>query len=181
MSEDTIKAASTATAETAEGAVAADAAPVVKSVRQEVLKKSDLQLALQPVIEKILGQKVSKVKVWELFKASFAVPFEVTAKDGKNLSLSGVGLFEIISSQRSVAVGKPALRPRFRPSTRLTDILNGDKEFVEGMLSKAGEEGDGEGEDKVEAPHADEAAPGEVAATPAPTATAAPAAQSDLI
>lgn len=139
-------------------------APKAKKPRKEVFSKSHLVDALVPVLEGILGTKISKQKAWDLFKAVLYTAFSLAAV--KQLSLSGVGRFYTFDSKRSLEKNKPAARLRFKPSTRVTDILNDpsadflaslqkadtpDAGADNGAATESGEatSGEGEGEDLV--------------------------------
>jgi len=97
--------------------------------RVPVASKDDYVAAAQPALEKVLGTRVSKTKVWDSFKILMAAAFSV-ASSGKALSLSGVGRFNVYDSQRSVKVGKPAKRMRFRSSVSVTRVLNEGGDFL---------------------------------------------------
>lgn len=109
-------------------AVKARAQAAAKS-RAEAKSKDDLIEVLQGKYSAIIGNKVSKTDAWKLFKVSIKAPIEVSRS--ARLSLSGVGTFEILSSKRSEAVGKEPLRPKFRPSTSIIEIVNSDKSLLD--------------------------------------------------
>ena len=96
--------------------------------RQEVHTKSDLVDTLASAIREQLGIKISKDKAWRLFKLCMNVAFSLAAV--KALSLSGVGRFSVLTSQRSVQKNKPALRMRFKASQRVNNVLNAGGDFL---------------------------------------------------
>lgn len=97
--------------------------------REEVLSKDDFVNRFNQVLLENLDVKVSKQKAWDIFKTAMNVSFELAAK--KPLSLSGIGRFGILSSKRSEKANKPALRMRFKASSRVNEVLNGGTPFVE--------------------------------------------------
>lgn len=102
--------------------------PAVKKARAEVFSKDDLVATFAPVLEAIVGARLSKQKVWDTYKAAMGSTFSLCAK--KSLSLSGVGKFYVFDSQRSLAKEKPAKRLRFRPSSRVIETLNSGGDFL---------------------------------------------------
>lgn len=139
----------------------APAAVVKKATkpRETVFSKDDLVNKLQAALESRLNLKVSKSKTWELYKLGFAVSYELAAE--QPLSLSGIGRFSVLESQRSAKANKPAKRMRFRTSSRTTELLNGSKDFYADLAKEP-----------AEAPAAAVAAPEASAPVAAPAADA---------
>lgn len=151
--------ANTPVATAAPASPAADvSAKKVARPREAVLSKDHLVLAFQARLEKF-GLKVSKAKAWTIYKLAFACSYDLAKTT--TLSLSGIGRFSVLESQRSVALGKPAKRMRFRTSARTTDLLNSTGDFFTDLHEEVAEE----------AATASPATP----ATDAPAAPAAPA------
>jgi len=101
-----------------------------KKQRSKVYCKTDLLDSYIPVVESITGKRISKEKAWSLFKGTIFTAFEL-ARDGKPLSLSGVGRFYTVDSARSLKVGKPAKRMRFSTSAKINEALNEDLPFMD--------------------------------------------------
>lgn len=106
----------------------------VKAPRQPVASKDDFLAIAQPALAGVLGEKVSKAKTWEAFKVLIGAAGDAARLPGKAaLSLSGVGRFHAFSSARSVAKNQPALRLRFKPSSKINAVLNAGTSLVEAM------------------------------------------------
>jgi len=88
-----------------------------------------------PVVERVLGVKVSKEKVWELYKEAFISTVDIVREKGV-LSLSGVGTFTLREgtgrktslNKDSFVEGKKVKRFRFKPSVSLMARVRGELE-----------------------------------------------------
>lgn len=99
-----------------------------KKAREEVNSKDQFVEAFTQNLRGILDLKVSKQTAWDIFKLGMNSAFELGR--AKPLSLSGIGRFSVLTSKRSQKINKPALRMRFRASSRVNEDLNGGKPFV---------------------------------------------------
>ena len=118
-------------------AVKARALAAAKS-RAESKSKDDLIEVVQPLYSKIAGTKISKQDAWKLFKLSIKAPIEIARQ--ARLSLAGIGSFEILTSKRSEVAGKAPLRPKFRPSTSLIEVVNSKESLLEEVEQEAKQE-----------------------------------------
>lgn len=119
-----------------------------KRTRKEVSTKKDFVKAFTANVKAQTGERISQEKAWQIFKIAMASAFEVAA--AKQLSLSGVGVFRVISSKRSEEVGKPALRMRFRASHVVDKALNEGVPFLDALVVRGvTEEEEGEGAEET--------------------------------
>lgn len=123
--------------------------------REEVHSKDAFVEQFQAALKEHLHIEVSKAKAWDIYKVGMNSSFQLAAK--KPLSLSGIGRFSILSSKRSEKANKPALRMRFRASSRVNEVLNEGKSFLEAPAPAPAATADTPaGEGKAKAPAAAE-------------------------
>jgi len=77
------------------------------------------------------GFKVTRRQAWEIFKSAHSCVFELAKRENESVTLAGIGTWWTVHSKRAENKGKlDVLRMRFRPSSRVTEVLNSRGTFL---------------------------------------------------
>lgn len=90
---------------------------------EKVFSKDEFVTNLAENISKVTGKRVSKAKAWEIYKVAQATAFQMAVE--KPVSLAGIGKYRTMISGRS---GRAKMK--FTSSSRVDEILNGDKNYL---------------------------------------------------
>ncbi len=147
--------------------------------REEVQSKDAFVSTYKDALKKHLNVETSNHKAWMFFKLAVNTCFNMARN--QPVSLSGIGRFSLLESQRSVKLGKPAKRMRFKASQRVIRMLNDGTDFLSDMSIDEIAESKPKAEAKKPAVKKTETKTTETATKPATEPAAAATASKDLI